>query len=190
MLLPSEGQLATDPTPGGFLRRAGAETSPRVTRASASRPQNSSEAPDLEVNVPSGRQGAPGTARERTRTSIDATAVWTQCRSDPSASGYCTCTICSTVARTTPSIESRASCAEKCQAGAVGRETESNIQGSSPNRCVPPRKRSTKRGSRTLRGPSTSSRSTEASGSSVNPEQRAQAQAGQYDRPTDALATQ
>src|SRR3989441_13361055 len=124
MLLPSEGQLATDPAPDGFLRRAGAETSPRVTRASASRPQNSSEAPDLEVNVPSGRQGAPGTARERTRTSIDATAVWTQCRTEPSTSGYCTCTIWSVVARTTPSIESHVSCAEKCQAGAAGRETE------------------------------------------------------------------
>src|SRR5207302_1959389 len=116
-------------------------------------------------------------------TSIDATAVCTQFRSDPSASGYCTCTICSTVARTTPSIEIRASCAEKCQAGAAGRDTESNVQGSSPNRCVPPRKRSTKSGSRTLRSPSTSSSSTEASGSSVNPEQRAQAQAGQYERP-------
>src|SRR2546427_7151398 len=139
MLLPSERQLATDPAPGRFLRRPGAEPSPRVTRASASRPQNSSEAPDLEVNLPSGRQGAPGTARERTRTSIDATAVWTQCRTDPSTSGYCTCTIWSVVARTTPSIESHVSCAEKCQAGAAGRETESNIQGSSPDQCVPPR---------------------------------------------------
>src|SRR6266478_5334594 len=66
------GQLATDP----------AETSIRWTRESESWPQNSREDPDLAVSVTSGRHGAPGNARERTLSSIDASAVWVQWRRD------------------------------------------------------------------------------------------------------------
>src|SRR6267378_2937090 len=55
--------------------------------------------PEAALKVASGRQGAPGNARERTRTSIEAIAVWVQCNIGRSGSAYCTCTIWSSSAR-------------------------------------------------------------------------------------------
>src|SRR6185369_195572 len=176
-------QLATDPSAVRFAGKEVAGTSSRETLGSPARPQNSREAPDLEVSVPSARQGAPTNARERTRTSMEATALWTQWRRLPSGFAYCTCTIVSGAERTTPSMARRASRAAKCQVGGAACETVSGIQGSSPKRCTAPRKRSANIGNRAPSGPSTSSRSIDASGSSANAEQRAHDHAGQYERP-------
>ena len=104
-------------------------------------------------------------------------------RTDSSGSTYCTWTICSGSACTTPSMARTASCAAKCQLGGAGTELVNGIQGSSPNGWTAPRKRKMKSGKRTPPGPITSSRSIEASGSSANAAQRAHAHSGQRERP-------
>src|SRR3954468_1331773 len=78
VLTPRVLQLATEPAARASFWTAGATAGTLVTRGSGERPQNSNDAPHLEVKVVSGRQGAPGNARTLTRTSSEAISVFTQ----------------------------------------------------------------------------------------------------------------